>query len=935
MKKIQFNSLKSRITITITGILVVSLLFTTFFFASSAKRELSNAIEANALNLLEATKNHVESQHNSILYHKTFVLERRKNELKNNIAVLLTMINRAYKLYETGQLNEYEAKQRAITAIQQARYDNNVGYFWINNTEQPIPRIILHPTMPHLEGTIQNSSKYDSALGKNINLYKAQLDICLEHEEGFLDYLWEKPTSEGLTEQKQLKISYVKLFKPWNWIVGNGVYYDDIEKDVQNRINAVLDDLNKTINKQRIGESGYFFIFNEKGLVLVHPSSTSDSSSHLINPITGDLLYEELKAAAFSQSHFMEYNWDKPGFEGEYRFPKKAFVTYYKPLGWYIATSVYKEDFEQKITNLTNTILLFSIFFIAIAFVISLLMSRSISNPLNMLVNTISTVDKDGLPTKPISPAKISEIKVLSATINTMIDSIRKSRKELKVERDYSMELINATPDIICGLNNEGITTFINPAGERVTGYSKEEIIGKNWWKLLYPDKVYKQVERIFNTFPEGKVIEIKLFRKNGEKRDIVWNSFTRRDHNNNILEIIGFGNDITNRKQIEKELIEAKEKAEESDRLKSAFLANMSHEIRTPMNGILGFINLLNEPNLNKSQIDKYSTIINKSSDRLLNTIDDIIDISRIEAGEVLVLNTKISIQAVMNELYTFHSPEAKLKGLSLSIQPSLSPEQTNIITDRNKFHRILSNLIKNAIKYTKRGAITFGYSWKNKCIEFFVKDTGIGIPKDRTQAIFNRFEQADNGNTRLFEGSGLGLALSKAYTEMLGGKIWVESKEGKGSVFYFTIPYKPELKDKDSLAKIDNDSKDENLINNLKILIAEDDEISGMLIEIELEKYCKTIIKARTGAEVVEICRNNPDIDLILMDIRMPIMDGYEATRQIRQFNKNIIIIAQTAYSFVGDREKSIESGCNDYISKPILKDKLFELIRLYFRK
>ena len=321
------------------------------------------------------------------------------------------MANRAYKLYETGQLNEHEAKQRAITAIKQARYNNNVGYAWINDIDS-IPKMVMHPFLPDLTGNPMTDSIYNYASGEEKNIGQAFINICLKKGEGYLDYQWPKPIPGGKTEL-QPKISYVKLFKPWNWIIGNGVYYDDIEKEVQDRVNAVIDDLNKTIKKQRIGKSGYFFIFNADRFVLVHPNSTGDSIGSLVNPTTGNLLFNELKETAFKPDHFMEYNWDKPDFEGEYRFPKKAFVTYYEPLEWYIATSVYKEDFEQKITNLTNTILLFSFLFIVIAIIISFFVSRSITKPLKMLVNTINTVDIDGLPSKPIFPAKISEIKVL------------------------------------------------------------------------------------------------------------------------------------------------------------------------------------------------------------------------------------------------------------------------------------------------------------------------------------------------------------------------------------------------------------------------------------------------------------------------------------------------------------------------------------------
>lgn len=934
MKKKQFNSLASRIIITITGVLMTSLIITTSFFSNRAKQKLSESIEGNALNLLEATKNHVESQYNSILYHKTYILSRRKIELKNNVEVLMTMADRAYKLYETGHLNSDEAKQRAITAIQQARYDNDVGYSWINDIDS-IPRMVMHPFLPELTGHPMDSSIYNYGSGEEKNIGQAFINVCLEKGEGYVDYQWPKPIPGGQTEL-QPKISYVKLFKPWNWIIGNGFYYDDIEADVQNRINAVINDLNKTIKKQRIGESGYFFIFSEENLVLVHPNLAGASVNDIINPSTGNLLYPELKKAAFSADHYMEYNWDKPGFEGDYQFPKKTFVTYYKPLGWYIASSVYKEDFEKGITNLTNTILLFSVFLLLIAFIISFLVSRSITKPLNVLINTISITDKDGLPIKPISPVKIAEIKVLSTTINTMIDSIRKSRKELQDERDYSMELINTTPHIICGLSPTGITTFINPAGENITGYSKEEIIGKNWWTLLYPDKEYELIKRKFLNFPEEKVTELTLIRKNGEKREIVWNSFTKRDNQNNILEIIGFGNDITTQNQIEKELIKAKDKAEESDRLKSAFLANLSHEIRTPMNGILGFAQLLKEPELTGQTQQQYISIIEKSGDRMLNIINDIVTISKIESEQVEVNIQESNVNEQIEYIYNFFKPEIEQKGLQISFQCPLPWSEAIINTDIKKIHTILTNLVKNAIKFTEKGSIELGYIIKKETettvLEFYVQDTGIGIPQERQEAIFDRFTKSDISDKMALQGAGLGLSISKALVEILGGKLRMESKQEHGSTFYFTTPYNPKPTTKNDHHNLISTINNEIRINSLKALIVEDDKTSDLLASTILKKICYEILHAKTGIEAIKICKNNPDLNLILMDIKIPDINGYEATRQIRQFNKNIIILAQTAFAQTYDRKKAIESGCNDYISKPLNKKKLIELITKY---
>jgi hypothetical protein len=385
-------------------------------------------------------------------------------------------------------------------------------------------------------------------------------------------------------------------------------------------------------------------------------------------------------------------------------------------------------------------------------------------------------------------------------------------------------------------------------------------------------------------------------------------------------------------------ELLQAKEHAEQSDRLKSAFLANMSHEIRTPMNGILGFAELLKEPKLTGDEQQEFIGIIEKSGARMLNIINDLIDIAKVEAGQMNISISDTDINEQLTYIYNLFKPEVEGKGMKLSIKIGFGAKDAVIRTDPEKIYAILINLVKNAIKYSRLGSIEFGYSLNNKSetaeLVFFIKDTGIGISKDKQEVIFNRFVQADIDDKQALQGAGLGLSITKAYVEILGGKIWVDSEEGKGSVFYFSIPYIPGTKQKDKNA--DPDSKNtlvENAIG-LKILIAEDEDTSYRLINMYLSKMCAAIIHAKTGLQAIEACKNNPDIDLILMDIKMPEMNGYIATKQIRQFNKEVVIIAQTAYSISGDREKAIEAGCNDYISKPISRASLYGLINSYFK-
>ena len=385
--------------------------------------------------------------------------------------------------------------------------------------------------------------------------------------------------------------------------------------------------------------------------------------------------------------------------------------------------------------------------------------------------------------------------------------------------------------------------------------------------------------------------------------------------------------------KETNVELEKAKIKAEESDKLKSAFLANMSHEIRTPMNGIMGFAELLKSGNLSPEENKNYIEIIQKSGTRLLSIINDIVDISKIEAGQMKVSYSTTNVDEQMQYIHTFFEHEAQDKGIQLLLKKSSDNEETIISTDREKLYAILINLVKNAIKYTVKGTIEFGYEKRDNQIEFFVKDTGIGISKDRQKAVFERFIQADFNDKMARQGAGLGLAIAKAYVELLGGKIWVESEIGKGSEFYFSIPDAIQFKGNDLAQQIISIPKEPCEIKNLKILVTEDDNISRTLILKVLEEFGNEILIAQTGLEAVEICQKNSDLDLILMDIQMPQMNGYEATKEIRKFNKEVIILAQTAYALEGDKAKTIAVGCNGYISKPIKKEELSNLLQHYF--
>jgi PAS domain S-box-containing protein len=516
-------------------------------------------------------------------------------------------------------------------------------------------------------------------------------------------------------------------------------------------------------------------------------------------------------------------------------------------------------------------------------------------------------------------------------------------RKKTEIALKLNQQKLNGIFELansgIMLTDNKGSILMVNDWWYEELGYNEEDFKNLSTFDITVGadlEMSQKWSAKLFDGKVEKYQIEKRFKRKDNS---ILWAEISVsgiKDENNKVVKAIGIVIDITERKKAIEELIIEKEHAEQSDRLKSAFLANMSHEIRTPMNGILGFTELLKDPKLGEAEQKQYIEIIERSGDRMLNIINDLINISKVESGQMEISIGETNINSQLDYLYTFFKPEATKKGLHLEVKNQLNLKDSIIKTDREKIYAILTNLVKNAIKFTNAGSIEFGYIVKGKFMEFYIKDTGKGIPKNKKELVFERFRQAHESNAvGNNEGSGLGLTISKAYVEMLGGKIWLESEEGKGSTFYFTIPYIPCNEEKKKTDKIEVASKEkaEDPINKLKILIVEDDAISKLLMTIAVKKYAKEVLKVSTGYQAIETCRATPDIDLVMMDINMPEMGGYEATRKIREFNKTVVIIAQTANGMQSDKEQALAAGCNDYISKPVNLNTLGEIIQKNF--
>ena len=385
---------------------------------------------------------------------------------------------------------------------------------------------------------------------------------------------------------------------------------------------------------------------------------------------------------------------------------------------------------------------------------------------------------------------------------------------------------------------------------------------------------------------------------------------------------------------QAKKNLIGEYKKAKRSDDLKTAFLANMSHEIRTPMNGILGFSELLDDEDLTPEQRREYIGIINERGRHLMAIINDILDIAKIESNQLDVHKISFEINPLLDDLrFSLEKEKAQVgkEHITLELQKAFKDGRSFIVSDDLRLRQILNNLLNNALKFTKKGFIKFGYTIVNDKIQFFVQDTGKGVAKDKQAIIFERFRQEEETYTRHFGGTGLGLSISKGLVELLGGTMWIESEENKGTTIYFAIPLVTPQNENNTV-EIQQGIKKEPNLKSRTILIVEDEDYNADLIKAFLKKTQVAFLLARNGKEAVELCRADDSIDMVLMDIQLPVMSGLEATREIRKFRKKLPVIAITAYAYAEDKQHCFEAGCDDFIAKPIRAEALKEMLRKY---
>jgi len=700
-----------------------------------------------------------------------------------------------------------------------------------------------------------------------------------------------------------------------------------------------LNTLNAIANKIKIGSLGYAFIVDNKGTFIAHPDRS--------------FVEEQLNIKIFPET-LQDLTGIKETFifelKGENVFCSSVII---QNPNWTITVIQPVEEALRPVKRIRNTILIGTVITLILAILIVFIILKKILQPLTKLTEHSQKIAA-GEDSYFYHQAGFQEVNELAKNFTSMIDALQLRENQIRKSKNKAQNYLDIAGVILLVINSDKNVTLINRKGCEVLGYSEEEILGKNWFENFVPERRKKGISLIFDRLISGEIKSVEytediILSKNGEERIIAWHNTPIKNDSDEIIGTLSSGEDITERKYMEKNLKNAKKQAEEANQAKTQFLANMSHEIRTPLNAIIGFSQILleevNELDLPEYIVEFIEDIIN-SGQKLSEIIGNILDLSKIEAGKIEIHEEDINIKLLIQGIYHVNKAQASAKNILFSYY--IDPELPDIIhSDRTRLNQILMNITNNAIKFTPEGKeVKLEAVKKENNILLQVIDQGIGIPKDQQAKIFEAFEQADSSITKKFGGTGLGLAITKHLAILLGGKIDVESTYGTaetnkntGSVFSVTIPLK-------EISSQYNEQKEFSIKNSdfskdNRILVVEDDINNQKLIRIFFKKLGIEIFLADDGQsaiqKVLDFQKEGHLPNLIIMDMHMPDMSGLETTRIIRSQPDyaEIPIIALSANAFIDSKKEALNYGISDYLTKPVDFNKLINVLNKYLNK
>jgi len=874
---------------------------------------------------------------------KTEFPEKQRNELKSRVLLVKDYINwiKSHPEEYTFQLlnNRINATETILGSCDKEKFANNVS----------IPEELTYSLDQLNTGSVAkviiiNDKKeviYPEILSKYKEGYSALKMLSKSYtpeEFKFSDSLIRKSYQKEIADRpilfiKSSKIKGIKI----------GIIFQPDQK-IKILQEVALDSLGKV----KFNNKEYIFINTYDGYALLSKGRRQIPPIKIGNSVETnwkEVFETELKYAKQREGGYSTYFWrNRPEMD---RNEKTSYFSGINDWEWIIGTGFFTNDIEPVIKELNaelwndiiNNLIRFFVFLIILCILAYLTMRFFALRAKSSILQFLQFFKRAAQGMQIIDAKKLAfaEFDTLAQAANQMIYERERIKNVLSVEKSRLRYMIDAIPDLIFFKDVESKFLGCNKAFEKYINKKSEEIIGLSEYDLFRKAEAsgYLKSDKSIIQSLEAERSTNWIEYTTGQKSLFYTLKTPYFDSDNNLLGIIGISRDITEMEETRQRLIMAKEKAEESDRLKTAFLANMSHEIRTPMNAIIGFSDLLAEEDLTPEDKIDFISKIKNSGQSLMALINDIIDIAKIEAGQLKVSESGFYINHLLTDLLgTFEELKnaSGKKGISLNLMLPEDKSKLMILTDPARLQQILTNLLSNALKFTEFGSIDFGYTLQDETLSFFVKDSGIGILRSKQKLLFQRFSQLDPSTTRKYGGTGLGLAISKNLVDLLGGTIGIESNPGKGSLFFFTIPYKP-ANQRQPLKDLKMDWQNINW-KGKTILIAEDMMQNYMLMEALLKRSEVRLLHAMNGQIAIDIVKSEPDIDLILMDIQLPIKTGYEALKEIIELRPDIPVMSYTAFALPHEREKSITAGFVDFIPKPIKSETLIPILNKYLQ-
>lgn len=886
----------------------------------------------NAEVLLDAITHIVENEYHSIQFHRQSVLNIRKEELRNLVDIAYVVLDDYYNKSLSGAYDRQYAKNQALSTIKQMRWGDDVGYFWINDTTLPIPRMVMHPTLPELDGTILDDPAFNCALGRGENLFRAFNLVSKESGIGYVDYLWPKPTADGTLTSEQPKLSFVRRFEPWQWIVGSGVYIDDIEAEAKQRLDAVLTELRKTFNNIHIGENSYMFMFTSDKQMLIHPELQGKDVSEVVNPVTGENFFNQIVEASKTPGKSLEYSWKKPHDDDNELFQKKLYVSYFEPLEWYICVSYYQEEVNRPAQELGWRVLSFSLFFLFLALVVSYFLGRSVTAPLKKLSLAAEAIEQRGIGAANIPISGTQETRYLGEVLSQTLKTIGEKENSLRESELKYRQLVENVNDAIF-IAQDGSIKFANNKTAKLTGYSVEELKKISFAEIVHPDDQAMVSERHIRRMRGDKgVPEIYTFRmltKNNIKQTILLSTVMVEWHG--YPAVLCCARDITAQRKLERAFFQA-QKMDAVGQL----AGGIAHDFNNMLSGILGAAQLLRYTGDSlKSKEKEYIELIIKTVGQATDLTSKLLAFGH--KGKTM--SQVVDVHSIIDDVYDLLG-----RTINRKIEFGVEKRALNCITigDNSAIQNAFVNMCINASHsmpdggkvYIKTTNVELSKKFcdgspfdiaPGQFIDIEFQDSGCGIPKEHLEKIFEPFFTTKEQG----RGTGLGLAATYGTVRDHHGAITVSSQLGVGTVFHVYLPCT-----EDTVKVTEVDKKIEP--GSGRILLVDDEEIIRITGKKILEMMGYEVLLAEDGREAVEIFSEKyKEIDVVVMDMVMPEMDGAEAFGKMRQIDSNSKIIIATGFTNYENLSVLREQGLAGFIHKPFSDHDLSRLLKEVIEK